>query len=93
MFDEKVVGTPSIDNGIIYIGSNSGKVFAYHLKNKKTVWTFSTKKLEERSKQLFSKIHVNGDKLYFGASNKKVYCVASTSFVLPWFFTIGQVNF
>jgi len=90
LFDEKVVGTPVIDNNIIYIGSNSGKLFAYHVKNQKVIWTFSTNQLEERSKQLFSKVHVNGDKLYFGASNKNVYCLDKKSGKLIWDYAVDH---
>ncbi|NME72086.1 outer membrane protein assembly factor BamB family protein [Flammeovirga aprica] len=82
--DGKIVGTPQIEDNIIYIGSNSGAVYAYHILEERLKWTFNVKQVEERSRQLFSQFLIQNDKLYFGSSNKNIYCLEKVSGQLVW---------
>lgn len=82
--DKKLSGSPFIDNGVLFFSSNSGTIFAYNIDTKKRVWKYKVNQLEERSRQLFTKFHIQGHKIYFGSSNQNVYCLNKHSGQLIW---------
>jgi len=63
--------SPAVANGMVYVGADDGKLYAFHTDNGKAAWQFNT-----RSTISSSPIVVEGV-IYFGAGDGRVWAIDS----------------
>ncbi len=84
-YQKTLDGSLSVNiDGSLYLGTKEGYLLAVNADNGDLKWTFDTENTELRSQQLFSGVHVSGDRLYFGSANKMVYCLNANNGSLNW---------
>ncbi len=92
----QIYSSPAVDikNNILYIGSNVGDLFTYDLNTGYNYWKFpvqtpgSSQKFSIQSPIILAKDHV-----FFGAANKRIYCLNATKEVMtPTYRLIWQYD-
>ena len=83
--DDRIWATPTIANGIIYIGSVSvnGTVYALNATTGAQIWKFST------GESMWSSAAVVGNIVYFGSNDNNVYAVDAHTGRKIWNYTTG----
>jgi outer membrane protein assembly factor BamB len=79
-----ILMTPVVANGIIYIGSSDGNLYAVNGFTGAQVWTFATGTFLDND----SGLAVANGIVYLGARNGNLYALNATSGVPVWTFTI-----
>src|SRR5882724_6027831 len=65
----KIFSSPAIANGLAYVGSGDGNLYAIDIRNKKQAWKFSTNGPVHSSPALFKKV------VYFGSYDGYFYAI------------------
>ncbi|MBT3182185.1 MAG: PQQ-binding-like beta-propeller repeat protein [Deltaproteobacteria bacterium] len=91
-FSVRRSATPTIRNGLIYVGTSSGTIIAYHMSNGSVAWV---RQIGDRREQLYdvdgTPIFI-GDSLYVTTADGRLSCLnASTGRVL-WYVDAGGSN-
>ena len=81
--DNKVGSSPAVVNGVVYIGSNDGKLYALNAITGVKLWDFKTEG------GLSSPAVVDGV-VYIGSADKKVYAINAANGVKLWEFKTGN---
>jgi eukaryotic-like serine/threonine-protein kinase len=81
--DGRVISSPAVANGLVYVGSTDGNLYAVDLESGTQKWKFETKV------RVTSSPAVNGGVVYFGSYDGKFYAVAAASGQLKWKFQTG----
>lgn len=79
-------GQPAIADGVVYLGSESGVLYAVEMQTGRELWRF------EASGPVFHAPIVNGDLLLFGSWDGRLRAVNKTSGELIWEFEAGRVD-
>src|SRR2546430_10920243 len=80
-----VISSPAIANGIAYVGSTDGNLYAIELENGAQKWKFKT------DARVVSSPAVDSGIVYFGSYDGKFYAVDAVSGQLKWkFATSGE---
>ncbi|HEX7295498.1 MAG TPA: PQQ-binding-like beta-propeller repeat protein, partial [Pyrinomonadaceae bacterium] len=77
-----IIGSPAIANGVVYIGSIDGNVYAVDQERGKQKWKFKT----FASRQVTSTPTVAEGVVYFGAFDGILYAVDAETGTLKWTF-------
>lgn len=88
--DDYMGSSPTVVNGIIYIGSNDGSLYALDAETGESEWTFS-----DPNQQIRSSPTVTNDSVYFSTSSSpehggQTYALDSASGELNWVSEIGS---
>lgn len=81
--DNKVGSSPAVVNGVVYIGSNDGKLYALNAITGVKLWDFKTEG------GLSSPAVVDGV-VYVGSADRKVYAINAANGVKLWEFKTGN---
>ena len=79
----RVISSPAVSNGIIYVGSTDGNLYAVDLESGAQKWKFETKV------RVPSSPAVSGGTVYFGSYDGNFYAVDATTGQLKWKFQTG----
>ena len=86
--DGRVISSPTIANGMVYVGSTDGNLYAIELESGTARWKFSTKV------RVTSSAAVDGNVVYFASFDGSLYAVNVKSGRLTWKFqTRGERRF
>lgn len=81
-----IQSSPTLANGILYVGSNDGAVYAFNPPNPDPVWTFQT------DDQVISSPTVADGVVYVGSADYKLYALDAATGVKLWeFATRGPI--
>ena len=80
--DGPIIGSPAIANGVIYIGSTDGNVYALDQETGKQKWKFKT----FASRQVTSSPTIANGLVYFGGFDGILYAVDAQTGALKWNF-------
>jgi len=80
-----VYSSPAVVNGIVYIGSEDGKVYALNASTGGSKWSYNTFSVVDSSPAV-----ANG-MVYFGSFNDKVYALNASTGSFKWSYTTGSV--
>jgi outer membrane protein assembly factor BamB len=76
--------SPVVSNGLIYIGSDDGKIYCLNVSTGTKIWSFT----------IGSEIHnapsVANNRVYIGANDNKVYCLNASTGVSLWNYTTNN---
>ena len=67
-----VVSDPAMEDGILYVGTVSGVLFAVDLENQSILWQFT---IEDEVSSIWSTPVLTGDAVFFGDENGNLYAV------------------
>ncbi|HET7016060.1 MAG TPA: PQQ-binding-like beta-propeller repeat protein [Streptosporangiaceae bacterium] len=76
--------SPAVSNGIVYVGSSDGNVYAVAAASGLKVWKFTTQG------RVFSSPAVSGGTVYVGSNDGNIYALDATSGQEKWHFDIGD---
>ncbi len=83
----KVISSPAVDNGMVYVGSNDNKLRAFNIATRKLVWFGDT------GGPVVSSPAVGGQLVYVGSSDGFLYAFNANTGLLMWrTFTGGAVT-
>ncbi|NUM34674.1 MAG: PQQ-binding-like beta-propeller repeat protein [Candidatus Brocadiae bacterium] len=83
---DEVKSSPVINQGMLFIGSNDGRLYALKTKDGQKIWDFSVEGRIEAAPFLLE------DKVYFGSSEGKVYAMYAQTGKLLWSYeTQGKI--
>lgn len=78
------LGTPTVANGVVYVGSQDGSVYAHNATTGTTLWSYATGDLVESSPAV-----ANG-MVYFGSDDHNVYALKAGTGALQWKYITGS---
>jgi outer membrane protein assembly factor BamB len=81
-----IVSSPTLVNGVAYIGSYDGNIYAFNANNGQKLWNYSIGKIG-----FSSTVAVVNGKLYTGPDDGNVYCLDATSGTKLWQASAGGV--
>lgn len=81
---ENILSSPTVVNGIVYIGGWDYKVHAINAKTGVPIWKFSTRNLIQSSPT------VANNTVFIGANDNTFYALSADSGLLKWKVTLGQ---
>lgn len=81
--DGKIFSSPIVNNGIVYIGSEDGNLYAVNEKTGKIFWKFKTQGAVHSSPAIFNST------VYFGSFDGYYYAVDAKTGHLKWKFKTG----
>jgi len=84
---EGMVSSPTLVNGVAYVGSYDGNIYAFDANTGTEVWTYQTGKIG-----FSSTVAVVNNKLYTGADDGKVYCLNADTGTKLWEASAGGVS-
>src|SRR5271165_1360269 len=79
----RVISSPAVANGLVYVGSTDGNLYAVELESGTQKWKFETKA------RVPSSPAVAGGFVYFGSYDGSFYAVDATNGQLKWKFQTG----
>jgi outer membrane protein assembly factor BamB len=79
----RLISSPAVANGMVYVGSTDGNLYAVDLESGTQKWKFETKV------RVPSSPAVSGGVVYFGSYDGKFYAVDAVSGQLKWKFQTG----
>ncbi len=82
-----IVSSPTLVNGVAYVGSYDGKIYAFNAGTGQQIWNYPTGKIG-----FSSTVAVVNGKLYTGADDGNVYCLDATSGTKLWQASAGGVS-
>ncbi|HNX04671.1 MAG TPA: PQQ-binding-like beta-propeller repeat protein [Opitutales bacterium] len=82
-FWDMYASSPAVANGLVYIGSGDGNLYALCARTGKEVWKFATGDVVHSSPAL------SGDTVYFGSFDAKLYALDAKSGAFKWSFQTG----
>src|SRR6266567_120296 len=82
-----VVDLPTVFNGVLYVGSDDGKVYAVNTSNGHPIWAFSTGAPVESSQTVVSGV------VYATSSDNNVYAIDARTGQQKWVFSTGDAVF
>ncbi len=91
-FSVRRSATPTIRNGLIYVGTSSGTVIAYNANNGSVAWV---RQIGDRREQLYdidSKPVFIGDKLYVASADGNLSCLEASTGRILWYVGAGGSN-
>ena len=74
----EVYSSPAVADGVVYIGSRDGKVYALSVKTGKEIWKYSTGNSVESSPAVADGV------IYIGSRDGKVYAISATTGYKLW---------
>jgi outer membrane protein assembly factor BamB len=74
----KVVSSPTVSNGRVYIGSQDNKMYCLNADNGSFIWSFPT------GGKVDSSPTVSNSRVYFGSADKNIYCLSADNGSLFW---------
>ncbi len=88
--DKAVLGSPVIENNVVYIGGSDGRFSAYDLNSGRPIWSNST-----IAGPIVSKPVLTTDKIVFGAWDTNLYCLDKGNGKIVWKWNNGSpvINF
>jgi hypothetical protein len=78
--------SPAYHDGVVYIGSNNGKMYAFNATNGTHLWNYSTG--DTYNGIYSSPVYAEG-RLYFGSSDNFLYCMNASSGKVVWSYRSG----
>lgn len=78
-----LISSPVISGGIVYVGSNDGRLYAVNQANGRLVWQYSTQGAVTSSPAVYD------DKVYFASNDGDVYALEAQTGSLKWRFKTG----
>ena len=85
--DNKFVATPTIENGILIIGSSENSLIAFDVENRTKKWTFQT------DGPIWSSVYIYENQVYFTSLDKYIYSINLEDGSLAWKFkTEGAIS-
>jgi outer membrane protein assembly factor BamB len=69
----EIMSSPTFANGVGYIGSNDGSIYAFDAATGTKLWNFTT------GSMVFSTVAVVNNKLYTGAESGSIYCLDAST--------------
>tara|TARA_Y100000814_G_scaffold293515_1_gene275408 strand:- start:2551 stop:3765 length:1215 start_codon:yes stop_codon:yes gene_type:complete len=85
--DNKFVATPTIENGILIIGSSENSLIAFDVENRTKKWTFQT------DGPIWSSAYIYENQVYFTSLDKYIYSINLEDGSLAWKFkTEGAIS-
>jgi len=79
----RVISSPAVSNGMVYVGSTDGNLYAVDLESGAQKWKFETKV------RVPSSPAISGGIVYFGSYDGNFYAVDATTGQLKWKFQTG----
>ncbi len=79
----KIVSSPLVSDGVVYVGSSNGNVYAVRTGDGSLVWKFTTKGAVNSSTAIW------GNLVYFASLDGNVYAVDAHSGLEKWHFKTG----
>lgn len=80
----QIWSSPAVANGVVYIGSSDGNVYALNASTGTTVWTYAT------GGEVRSSPAVVAGTVYVGSMDNKVYALSASTGSLIWSFVTGN---
>ncbi len=80
----KIVSTPVVANGVVYIGSYDNKLYALDAASGRLIWEYATEGV------LIANPVIDGDTVYIASFDKKIYAINITEGELRWSFAGGH---
>jgi len=74
-----IIGGPTLAQGMVLVGSEDGKLYAFDAENGERIWTFATEGLKRgkgKEKRIWSTPTVADGVVYFGAMDDYLYAVS-----------------
>ena len=81
-----LLGTPVVDNGMVYVGSADKGLYALDTSTGTLQWSFTA------GSSIISSVALDGGKLFFVAQDRSVYAVDVTTHNQVWKKTVNQLN-
>jgi eukaryotic-like serine/threonine-protein kinase len=79
--EDEIRGTPTIENGVVYVGAYDNNLYAVHASNGQFMWKFPA------HGGIVGKPLVFDNLVYFGSSDHNLYSVSTRTGKLNWTFT------
>jgi outer membrane protein assembly factor BamB/serine/threonine protein kinase len=79
-----VNSSPAVVNGIVYVGCDDYKLYAFNARNGTPLWTFTT------GGRVYSSPGINNGIVYFGSSDGKFYALDALTGKSRWIFSVGN---
>jgi len=79
-----VASSPAVVDGVVFIGSNDGKVYALNVYTGAHIWNYTTGSVA------WSSPAVADGKVYVGSWDSKVYCLDASTGTHIWNYTTGR---
>ncbi|MCX6666369.1 MAG: PQQ-binding-like beta-propeller repeat protein, partial [Euryarchaeota archaeon] len=79
-----VISSPSVIDGVLYVGSADNKVYAFYASNGSKIWEYTT------GSYIFSSPAVAEGKVYIGSFDNKIYALNANNGSKIWSYTTGE---
>ena len=79
-----ILSSPTVTGGVVYVGSNDGKVFALKTSNGAVLWSYQS------GGAVYSSPAVADGMVYFGSWDKYVYALNALTGAVLWTFQTGS---
>ena len=79
-----ILSSPTVASGIVYVGSNNGKVFALNASNGAVLWSYQT------GGEVYSSPALADGVVYFGSWDKCIYALNALTGAMLWSYQTGS---
>ena len=80
------VGSPTVVNGVVYVGSYDHKIYAFNASTGKLLWNYTTGDMI-----ITSSPAVSNGKVFIGSMDGKVYALNASTGIPTWNHTTGNI--